>query len=52
LAFLFAIPSSFYNIKTARAIMSLPKGMMLMLGSLLKIKGANKQFIHTKHTST
>jgi len=52
LAFLFAIPGSFYNIKTARALMSLPKGMMLMLGSLLRIKGANKQFIHTKHTST
>jgi cellulose synthase/poly-beta-1,6-N-acetylglucosamine synthase-like glycosyltransferase len=52
LAFLFAIPGSFYNIKTARAIISLPKGMLLMLGSLLKIRGANKQFIHTKHTST
>ena len=51
LAFLFAVPRSFYNLKTARAIMSLPKGMVLMMGSLLKIKGANKQFIHTKHTS-
>ncbi len=51
LAFVFAIPNSFYNIKTARAILSLPKGMFLMLGSFLKIKGANKQFIHTKHTS-
>jgi cellulose synthase/poly-beta-1,6-N-acetylglucosamine synthase-like glycosyltransferase len=51
LAFLFAVPFSFYNFKTLRAIMSLPKGMLLMLGSLLKIKGANKQFIHTKHTS-
>lgn len=51
LAFLFAIPASFYNIKTARAIISLPKGMLLMLGSLLKIRGANNQFIHTKHTT-
>lgn len=51
LAFLFAIPGTFYNIKTARAIMSLPKGMLLMLGSLLKIRGANKQFIHTKHST-
>ncbi len=50
-AFLFAVPGSFYNFKTARALMSLPKGMILMLGSLLKIKGANKQFIHTKHTN-
>lgn len=52
LSFLFSIPRSFYNFKTARALMSLPKGMMLMMGSLLRIKGANKQFIHTKHTST
>lgn len=51
LAFLFAIPVSFYNLQTAKAILSLPKGMVLMVGSLLKIKGANKQFIHTKHTS-
>jgi cellulose synthase/poly-beta-1,6-N-acetylglucosamine synthase-like glycosyltransferase len=51
MAFVFAIPKSFYNLKTFRALLSLPKGMMLMLFSLLKIKGANKQFIHTKHTS-
>ena len=52
LAFLFAVPGSFYNSKTARALLSLPGGMLLMLGSLLKIKGANKQFIHTKHTTS
>ena len=51
MAFVFAIPASFYNLKTFRALLSLPKGMLLMLFSLLKIKGANKQFIHTKHTS-
>jgi cellulose synthase/poly-beta-1,6-N-acetylglucosamine synthase-like glycosyltransferase len=49
-AFLFSIPRSFYNIRTLKALVSLPKGMLLMLGSLLKIKGANKQFIHTKHS--
>lgn len=49
LAFLFSVPRSFYNLKTAKALASLPKGMLLMLGSLLKIKGANKQFIHTQH---
>jgi len=49
LAFLFAVPGSFYNSKTARALLSLPGGMFLMLRSLLRIKGANKQFIHTKH---
>lgn len=52
LSFLFSIPRSFYNLKTARALASLPKGMFLMLGSLLKIKGANKKFIHTQHSST
>jgi cellulose synthase/poly-beta-1,6-N-acetylglucosamine synthase-like glycosyltransferase len=52
MAFFFAVPGTFYNRKTAHALLSLPWGMLLMLGSLLKIKGANKQFIHTKHTST
>jgi cellulose synthase/poly-beta-1,6-N-acetylglucosamine synthase-like glycosyltransferase len=52
LSFIFSIPRSFYNLKTARALASLPKGMFLMLGSLLKIKGANKKFIHTQHSST
>ncbi|MEI6899041.1 MAG: glycosyltransferase [Bacteroidota bacterium] len=51
LAFLFSIPGSFYNTKTLAALASLPKGMILMMGSLLKIKGANKKFIHTQHTS-
>ncbi len=49
LAFLFSIPGSFFNSSTLRAMASLPRGMFLMLGSLLKIRGANKQFIHTKH---
>jgi cellulose synthase/poly-beta-1,6-N-acetylglucosamine synthase-like glycosyltransferase len=52
LAFLLAIPGSFYNFQTAKAVLSLPKGMLLMFGSLLKIKGANKKFLHTQHTST
>ena len=50
-AFIFSIPGTFYNSATLKAVGSLPKGMLLMVGSLLKIKGANKQFIHTKHTS-
>ncbi|HCY41839.1 MAG TPA: glycosyl transferase family 2 [Prolixibacteraceae bacterium] len=49
LAFLFSIPLSFYNAKTLKAVLSLPRGMILMFGSLLKIRGANKQFIHTQH---
>jgi len=51
LAFLFSIPGSFYNLKTVSALASLPRGMILMMGSLLKIRGANKSFIHTKHTA-
>lgn len=52
LAFVFSVPKSFYNLQTFKALASLPKGMFLMLLSLLKIKGANKTFIHTQHTST
>lgn len=51
-AFLFSVPRSFYNSKTLAALVSLPKGMILMFLSLLKIKGANKKFIHTKHTAS
>ena len=51
LTFLFSIPAKFYNLQTLKALATLPKGMFLMLGSFLKIKGANKQFIHTKHSA-
>ncbi|SNR63945.1 Glycosyltransferase, catalytic subunit of cellulose synthase and poly-beta-1,6-N-acetylglucosamine synthase [Lutibacter agarilyticus] len=51
LSFLFSIPKSFYTMKTLKAVASLPKGMFTMLLSLLRIKGANKKFIHTKHSS-
>jgi cellulose synthase/poly-beta-1,6-N-acetylglucosamine synthase-like glycosyltransferase len=51
LSFVFSVPKSFYNLKTLNALANLPKGMLMMLLSLLKIKGANKTFIHTQHTS-
>ena len=51
LAFICSIPLRFYNLSTARALVCLPKGLILMLNSLLKLKGANKTFIHTKHSS-
>jgi cellulose synthase/poly-beta-1,6-N-acetylglucosamine synthase-like glycosyltransferase len=51
LSFLFSIPREYYNKKTAKALWELPKGMILMVGSLFRIKGANKQFLHTKHGS-
>lgn len=52
LSFVFSVPKSFYTIQTLKALVSLPKGMFMMLLSLLKIKGANKTFIHTQHTSS
>ena len=52
LAFFFFFPGRFYNAKTLKAIITLPRGFFLMFLSLLKIRGANKKFIHTQHTST
>lgn len=49
LAMLLSIPAGYYNFRTFKALAELPKGMLLMLTSLLKIKGANKQFLHTRH---
>ena len=49
LAFIFAIPSHFYNRKTFLALLELPKAFLLMLFSLFRLKGANKRFIHTEH---
>jgi cellulose synthase/poly-beta-1,6-N-acetylglucosamine synthase-like glycosyltransferase len=51
LSFLFSIPREYYRKRTAKALLELPKGMILMVGSLFRIKGANKQFLHTKHGS-
>jgi cellulose synthase/poly-beta-1,6-N-acetylglucosamine synthase-like glycosyltransferase len=52
LAILLAVPGNLYTIKTLQAVLSLPKGFLLMLFSLFSTKGANKKFIHTEHTST
>ncbi len=50
LALLFAIPLRFYNKRTFAALLSLPKGFILMFLSLLRIKGASKKFLHTEHS--
>lgn len=42
-------PKQYYSMKTLRAVFSLPKAFLLMFGSLFKLKGANKKFIHTVH---
>jgi cellulose synthase/poly-beta-1,6-N-acetylglucosamine synthase-like glycosyltransferase len=52
LAFLFSLPLSFYNMTTLGAVMRLPKGFILMFRSLLKIRGANKSFLHTRHSAS
>ncbi|NQU33061.1 MAG: glycosyltransferase [Bacteroidetes bacterium] len=49
LAFFFTTPLKFYNLNTLKAILTLPKAFFLMTLSLLKIRGANKKFIHTEH---
>lgn len=46
---LIALPLKKLNIKTIKALLSVPKGFLLTMLALLKIKGANKNFIHTKH---
>lgn len=50
LAMLLAIPKRFYNGKMLGAIFTLPKAIIAMLGSLLKIKKAKNTFIHTPHS--
>ncbi len=49
-AIMIAVPIGFYNKTTLLAILRLPTVFGYMFLSLLRIKGANKQFIHTKHT--
>jgi cellulose synthase/poly-beta-1,6-N-acetylglucosamine synthase-like glycosyltransferase len=46
---LIAIPGSLYNSKTMKAVITLPKGILIMIFSMFKLKGANKKFIHTEH---
>ncbi len=49
-ALLVAIPRKMYNLRLLNALWSLPIGFSFMLFSLISMKGANKKFIHTKHT--
>jgi cellulose synthase/poly-beta-1,6-N-acetylglucosamine synthase-like glycosyltransferase len=49
-SFLIAIPAKFYNAHFLKAIVRLPQAFYLMSLSMLRLKGADKQFIHTPHT--
>lgn len=46
-----AVPAKFYNKSFFMALLSVPKAFFVMCRSLSKIKGANKKFIHTPHTT-
>lgn len=48
-AFLLGLPKSFYNINTLKALLSIPSAFFRMMLLLFKLKGANKEFIHTAH---
>lgn len=47
-----SIPTSFYNRNLLKALLFVPMGIWRMFLSLIRIKGANKSFIHTAHTAT
>jgi cellulose synthase/poly-beta-1,6-N-acetylglucosamine synthase-like glycosyltransferase len=47
LAFVLALPKSFYNKNTFKALVSLPGAFFRMFMLLFNLKGANKKFIHT-----
>ena len=44
-----SIPRKFYNKQTFIALLRIPHGFILMIISLLRIKGASKKFLHTTH---
>ncbi len=46
---LLATPRKFFSKQTLKAIFSLPRAFLLMFGSLFRLKGANRKFIHTIH---
>jgi cellulose synthase/poly-beta-1,6-N-acetylglucosamine synthase-like glycosyltransferase len=49
---LISVPKEFRNKNTWNATKKLPSAVFNMLGTILKIKKANKTFIHTQHTKT
>ena len=50
ISLIISVPRSYFTLSTLKAMASLPIGMLLMMRSLLRIRGANKEFIHTRHT--
>jgi hypothetical protein len=48
---LISIPRRLYNVKLLKALVALPKGIIGMFLIMFKLKGANKTFIHTPHST-
>lgn len=48
-ALLIAVPKRFYTMRLAVALLSLPYTFLLMAANIFKLRGANKNFIHTRH---
>ena len=48
---LISIPGRLYNVKLLKALAALPNGIIGMFLIMFKLKGANKTFIHTPHST-
>ncbi|HXB09214.1 MAG TPA: glycosyltransferase family 2 protein [Puia sp.] len=46
------VPASLVNRDLLQALLRLPRAVLIMFGTLLHLKKANKTFIHTVHTKT
>ncbi|MCB0844522.1 MAG: glycosyltransferase family 2 protein, partial [Bacteroidetes bacterium] len=49
IALFIAIPFKLYNLRFLKALVSLPGAFLVMLSLMFRLKGANKEFIHTAH---
>lgn len=47
-----SVPRRLYTLRMLRALLYLPWAMVLMALNLLKLRGANRHFIHTSHGNT
>jgi cellulose synthase/poly-beta-1,6-N-acetylglucosamine synthase-like glycosyltransferase len=52
LSLLLAMPKELVNKDLAKAVLQLPRAVMMMVSTLFGMKKANKTFIHTIHTKT
>jgi len=48
-ALIISVPGKYYNMASLKSLSHLPAGFFYMFLSALRIKGANREFIHTKH---